>query len=215
MTGRLRRQWLDEGAWLVHVPGWLAGTDALLREVQELGRFRQEHIVMYGRRVAQPRLTAWLGVEMDAASRYRTVRARRPFTPLVAALLGELSALRDETGAPCRSPYNSVLINWYRSGSDAISWHADDERTLGSEPVVASVSLGGSRMFALKPRGGGNGMALSVGNGDLLVMGGDLQRRWLHSVPRQPAQKQSRISLTFRRFLVDGAPAAGPEAAAT
>jgi alkylated DNA repair dioxygenase AlkB len=209
MTGQLHRRWLDEGAWLVYGPGWLTDTDALLQEVQGLDRFRQEHLVMYGRRVAQPRLTAWCGVEMDIATRYRTVRAQRPFTPLVAVLLGELSTLRDETGSPCGSPYNSVLVNWYRSGSDSVSWHSDDEPTLGPEPVIASVTLGGSRTFTLKPRDGGERVTLSLGNGDLLVMGGDLQRRWLHSVPRRPAEKQSRINLTFRHFLIDSTPAIG------
>jgi alkylated DNA repair dioxygenase AlkB len=208
VTGRIRRRWLDDGAWVLFCPGWLADSAGLLREIEELDRFRQEHLVLYGRRVAQPRLTAWYGVEMDIAGRYRAARDLHPFTPRIAGMAADLSALRDEADAACGTPYNSVLVNWYRSGADSVSWHADDEPTLGPDPVIASVTLGASRRFVLKPRDGGPRLALSLGDGDLLVMGGDIQRRWLHAVPKQPSVQSRRINLTFRHYLVDTSPIA-------
>lgn len=46
--------------------------------------------------------------------------------------------------------YNFVLVNYYASGEDSIAFHSDDERFLGFEPSIASLSLGAEREFLLK-----------------------------------------------------------------
>lgn len=102
-----------------------------------------------------------------------------------------------------RAPFNHVLVNRYRDGADSIGLHADDEPELGPDPIVATLSLGATRRFVLKPRRArlGPGHALDVAHGSLLVMGGTCQRHFVHGVPRQAGAAGERISLTFRRLL--------------
>jgi alkylated DNA repair dioxygenase AlkB len=102
-----------------------------------------------------------------------------------------------------RVPFNHVLVNRYRDGSDSIGLHADDEPELGRDPIVATISLGATRRFVLKPRRArsGSSRSLDVCHGSLFVMGGTCQRYYVHGVPRQSDVAGERISLTFRRLL--------------
>lgn len=99
--------------------------------------------------------------------------------------------------------FNAVLLNLYRTGQDSVAWHADDEPELGPNPVVASVSLGASRPFALKPRQAGNRtrVKLMLHDGSVLVMGKNLQNNWLHQLPKVKDLQEPRINLTFRQVL--------------
>lgn len=156
----------------------------------------QDSMVMYGRRVAFPRLTAWYG-DPGAAYTYSGVRNEpRTWTPL-------LIALRDRVAAAAGARFNSVLLNRYRDGADGMGWHADDERELGPAPVIASLSVGAVRTFELRHRADRERIALPLASGSLLVMSGATQRHWLHRVPKDARSAGARINLTFR--LVDAA----------
>jgi alkylated DNA repair dioxygenase AlkB len=100
-------------------------------------------------------------------------------------------------------PFNHVLVNRYRTGHDSIGLHADDEPELGEDPVVATVSLGVSRRLMLVPRRRDDSprRVVELGHGALLVMGGTCQRHFRHGIPREPAVRAERISLTFRRIF--------------
>ncbi len=146
---------------------------------------------MFGRRIAIPRLTAWHG-DPGAVYTYSGLRNEpRPWTPALAELRARLA---DRLGVR----FTSVLLNWYRSGADGMSWHADDEPELGSEPTIASLSLGATRRFELKHRADGERIAVPLDHGSLLVMTGETQHCWLHRVPKQPRIAGGRINLTFR-----------------
>jgi alkylated DNA repair dioxygenase AlkB len=82
-----------------------------------------------------------------------------------------------------------------------MGWHADDERELGPDPIIASISLGATRRFLLRPRGGGRSLELRPRHGSLLLMGGDLQHHWQHQVPKTSRPVDERINLTFRTVL--------------
>ena len=84
-----------------------------------------------------------------------------------------------------------------------MGWHSDDEKLYGDRPVIASVSLGASRDFMVRPRGGREGpqWKFTLEDGDLLVMDGDMQRHFQHSVPRRKRAAGRRINLTFRRVV--------------
>lgn len=98
--------------------------------------------------------------------------------------------------------FNSVLLNYYRNGRDAMGWHSDDEPELGPQPVIASISLGGARRFLLREkRKGARSFGLSLAHGSLLLMHGDLQQRFQHSLPRTLKSVDERINLTFRKIL--------------
>jgi alkylated DNA repair dioxygenase AlkB len=187
---------LAAGAWLDHEPEWLprAEADSMLAALRDELLWEQREIVLFGRRVLQPRLIAWAG---DLGYRYsgQTLEPRA-FTPAAAGLLARV---RGRTGAP----FNHVLVNRYRSGEDSMGLHADDEPELGPDPLVAIVSLGASRRLVVRPRRKQDGARhdLDLGHGALLVMGGTCQRHYVHGVPRQAGAVGERVSLTFRTLL--------------
>lgn len=187
---------LARGAWIEEEPGWIEpeAADRLIAALRAELAWEQREIHLFGRPVLQPRLIAWAG---DVAYRYsgQTLEPR-PFTPAVAALLPRVC---ERAGAP----FNHVLVNRYRTGHDSIGLHADDERELGEEPVVATVSLGVARRLVLVPRREADGArrSFALGHGALFIMGGTCQRHFRHGIPREPAVRAERISLTFRRIL--------------
>jgi alkylated DNA repair dioxygenase AlkB len=187
---------LEGGAWLEYLPAWIAAAaaDRFLATLRDELAWEHREIVLFGRRVLQPRLIAWAG---SLGYRYsgQTLEPRTP-TPTTAALLARVV---EDT----RVDFNHVLVNRYRDGSDSIGVHADDEPELGLDPVVATLSLGATRRFVVRPRRArlGTGRSLDVEHGSLLVMGGTCQRHYVHGVPRQLGATGERISLTFRRLL--------------
>ena len=103
----------------------------------------------------------------------------------------------------CKREFNSVLLNWYRSGDDHISWHTDAEPELGESPLIASVNFGASRRFLLRRREDRSvKLEIPLQHGSVLVMAGALQHHWQHSVPKQKKVKDSRVNLTFRMIHV-------------
>jgi alkylated DNA repair dioxygenase AlkB len=180
---------------LAYHDGWIepVRADRLFEEWMSALDWRQRPIMLFGREIMQPRLTCFYG-EAGMAYRYsgKTLKAR--------AWDGELRALAEELRESLDEDFNSVLCNLYRDGQDSMGWHADNEPALGSNPVIASVSLGAVRRFRLKPRGQGKARSLSLGHGSLLVMSGDLQHHWLHELPKSRRVDGPRINLTFRRI---------------
>jgi alkylated DNA repair dioxygenase AlkB len=135
---------------------------------------------MYGRMVAQPRLTAWWSLESGGT----------PFLPLIEEM--RIALLR-RYGVT----FDSVGLNLYRDGRDSVAWHRDRIAKAIDDPLVAIVSVGEPRRFLLRPGTRGKSRALLLGRGDLLVTGGSCQRTWQHTVPKV-AKAGPRISITFR-----------------
>ncbi len=153
--------------------------------------WQQYSIRLFGRSVAQPRLTAFYG---NAGLRYTYSGLS-----LTAPGWGRgLARVREDVAEATGRTHNSVLCNLYRDGADAMGWHADDEPELGDEPVIASLSLGAERRFSFKPRAGGKSLKIDLANGSLLVMAGSVQAHWLHQLPRTRRPVGPRINLTFR-----------------
>ena len=179
------------------VRGWLEppAADALMAGLLEQVPWEVHRIRLFGREVASPRLSCWIG-DADAAYRYSGTRFQpRPWLPA-------LAALRDRLASELAQPFNSVLANRYRSGADAMGWHSDDERELGPGSLIASVSLGATRRFLLRHRGDpAQRLALDLEQGSLLLMGGQTQRYWKHALPRTARPVGERINLTFRQVL--------------
>lgn len=150
-----------------------------------------EHISMYGRSIAVPRLVAWYG-NADAVYTYSGVtHAPLPWHPL-------LLQLRDRISAVVHAHFNSVLANLYRNGADSMGWHADKEPELGPEPVIASLSFGATRVFKLQHNKTKQRVDVALASGDLLLMAGVLQRCWRHSLPKTTVAVGERINLTYR-----------------
>ncbi|KGI78720.1 DNA methylase [Oleiagrimonas soli] len=185
------------GAELTLWPHWLeAGeADPLLHRLQADIPFTQHRLRLFGREVDAPRLSCWVG-DPGASYRYSGARfAPQPWTPA-------LSALRERVQVACAATFNSVLVNLYRDGDDAMGWHSDDEPELGPDPIIASVSLGAQRRFRLRARDGSDAkLDLDLPHGSLLCMAGATQRRYRHALPRSRRVTQARLNLTFRRIV--------------
>jgi alkylated DNA repair dioxygenase AlkB len=162
----------------------------LLRELA----WQSEEILLFGRHVAVPRLVCWYG-DPGATYRYSGVSHQpSPWHEVLADLRTRIEAFSGHV-------FNAVLCNRYRSGRDSMGWHADDEPELGERPFIASLSLGAERLFRIRHRGTGRTLDVPLRDGDLLLMGGELQSHWRHCVPRTARPCGERINLTFRRIV--------------
>lgn len=184
------------GADLRFAPAWLpAGeADVLFAALRDGIAWETHRIRLFGREVDSPRLSCWIG---DPGAAYTYSRTRFEPRPWPAALAPVRARLREALGVA----FDSVLANRYRDGRDRMGWHSDDEPELGPRPVIASLSLGATRRFALKPRDGGPARRLDLPHGSLLVMAGETQARWRHALPGTARPIGERINLTFRRIL--------------
>jgi alkylated DNA repair dioxygenase AlkB len=169
----------------------------LFKELLTTIPWRQEPIKLFGKEVMQPRLTAWHG-DPNAHYRYSGLSLEPlPWTPA-------LQHLRKEVSTATGADFNSVLLNLYRTGQDSMGWHADNEPELGPEPIIASVSLGATRRFRLRPGVGTFPHApvgLDLPPGSLLLMRGPTQQRWQHALPKTSRPVEARMNLTFRRIV--------------
>jgi alkylated DNA repair dioxygenase AlkB len=204
---RERSLTLSPGAALRLFEGWLspAEADDALADLLRTTPWAQQNIVLFGRSIPQPRLTAWMG-DPDSTYTYSGLTQHpAPWTPAVAAL-------RTRVEATAERAYNGVLLNLYRDGDDSMGLHADDEPELGKEPVIASVSLGAERTFVLKPKKRQRESAplrLVLPHGSLLVMDAAVQQGWVHGVPKEPRVRAPRVNLTFRCVYTLDAAASG------
>jgi alkylated DNA repair dioxygenase AlkB len=158
----------------------------LLDEIQ----WKQERISFYGKTYDLPRLTAWYG---DPNKTYRYSGITVQSLPWIAVL----EEIKSKIESVSRVKFNSVLLNRYRSGTDSVSWHSDDECQLGRHPVIGSVSFGQSRLFKLKHKSTKQRKHLELINGSYLLMKGATQDNWLHEIPKNKCQGE-RVNLTFR-----------------
>ena len=156
---------LDECSWVDVGRSWLHGGDTLLVELVGAVEWSQGRRWMYERMVDDPRLTSF-GVRHDS-----------PWHP---ALVEIGLALEQRYGVPLRGPG----LNYYRDGRDSVAPHSDRELRELDETIVAILTLGARRPFLLRPKAGGPSRNLAPGSGDLLVMGGRMQRDWEHAVPK-------------------------------
>ena len=185
--GTLTRRDLGSGAWVDVVPSWLPGADEVFTTVRADVPWRTERRKIYDSLVDIPRLiyTYMIGEELPHP---RLTEAREALTEHYLPELGE--------------PFRTAGCCYYRDGRDSVAWHGD---TIGRgsthDTMVAIVSLGDTRKLALRPRGGGDSLSITMGHGDLVVMGGTCQRTWEHAVPKV-AHAGPRISVQFRPFNV-------------
>ncbi len=157
----------------------------------------QHRIILFGKSHPCPRLSAWYG-EPGSDYSYSGLKLRP--MPWSEQLLEIKAVVEERVGVF----FNSLLLNQYRNGSDSMGWHADDEPELGEQPVIASVSLGETRRFLLRQRhasGKRKSISVDLTSGSLLVMSGNCQTEFKHSIPKTKRDVGVRINLTFRRIV--------------
>jgi alkylated DNA repair dioxygenase AlkB len=202
------RRDLGSGAWIEMRSGWVADgsvdPDALFEELMAAVPWRAERRTMYDRVLDVPRLVSFVDLTAHPAPHPAVARIRRRLNDIYAGELGE--------------PFTTAGFCLYRDGLDSVAWHGDRVglprrsstssrgdlagseagRSSTEDTMVAIVSLGATRMFGMRPRGGGRSLRLPQSHGDLLVMGGSCQRTWEHAVPKTSTPSGPRISVQFR-----------------
>lgn len=157
--------------------------------------WKQEKIIMFGKELDVPRLTAWYG-EADLSYIYSGIRSTTiPWIPPLLTIKSKIESILD-------TEFNSVLINLYRDGSDSVDWHSDDEPELGVNPVIASVSFGEPRLFQMRNKTDKTlKQSILLPHGSLLLMSGNTQANWMHKISKSARKMEPRINLTFRKIV--------------
>ncbi len=169
------------------------GADHFFSHLKRTAVWRQPRLRLFGKTVRSPRLAAWYG---DPAAVYIYSGAVHHPLPWCETL----QQLRRQIEACTAARFNSVLLNLYRNGDDAMGWHSDDEKELAADAPIASLSLGAPRCFVMRHKRRKNlaSVKIMLQHGSLLVMQGATQRHWRHAVPRTRKPVGARINLTFR-----------------
>lgn len=185
------------GGELHYYPGAFTADEstALLAKLRDTVNWTRREIRLYGRRIMMPRLIAWYA---DPGVEYEYSGQSSPHNDWTSELL----AIKVRVETISRHTFNGALLNFYRDGNDSMSWHSDDEKSLGVNPVIASVSFGATRVFQLRHRRDRSikPLTLALASGSLLIMSGETQHHWQHRLPKTQKATGERINITLRRI---------------
>jgi alkylated DNA repair dioxygenase AlkB len=178
------------------IPRFLSSAESskYFAQLNEETPWEMPEIVMFGKKYPQAGLSTWFTNTKVSYVYSGITRTPHAMTPLLNDVMNACTAA---SGAE----YNSVLVNLYRDGNDSVSWHSDNEEINGSEPTIASVSLGATRRFDLRHKESGETVRVDLEDGSLLVMSGLSQLCWVHQIAKTKTKVGPRINLTFRRVV--------------
>ena len=166
--------------------------DQLFLRLCENVNWTQRYLSMYGKKIRMPRMIAWYA---DPGVHYRYSGGESPQNEWTT----ELHQIKQQVENISYTKFNGALLNLYRTGQDSMSWHSDDERSLGTSPVIASVSFGATRRLSFKHRyNKKDRMSLSLEHGSVLIMRGSTQQYWQHCLPKTRQQVAARVNITYR-----------------
>ncbi len=183
-----------DDANVIYFPSFFsrAKSDELFEILQKTIAWRQDNITVFGKTYPQPRLTALYGNNNNSYSYSNITMYPHLFTK-------DLLYIKNRIQKACMVNFTSCLLNLYRDGQDSNGWHADNEKELGTNPVIASVSFGEERWFHFKHKINKDlKQKILLRHGSLLIMQGKTQECWLHQIPKTKRVVNPRINLTFR-----------------
>lgn len=183
---------LTDGGSLIYIPDFFRESiaDKLLLVLKKDIAWKQEK-TSYGNMF--PRLTAYFS---DTGVTYAYSGVSHESLPWP----WYLKEVKDRVEKLVGKPFNSLLLNYYRYGKDSIGWHSDDERELGKNPTVPSLSFGAERAFQIRHKKTGEKKEYILKHGSLLIMDGTMQHYWQHCVPKTTKHVEPRVNLTFRNI---------------
>ena len=185
----------DRQSEITFWPSWLGSAEAddLLATAINQVAWRQDNIHIAGKSIPIPRLQNWYGDPTTSYTYSRIKLQAVAFPPW-------METLRRRVERQTGNCFNRTLVNYYRDGQDSVDWHADDERELGSEPIIASVSLGQERAFLLRHKTTKERLNINLPHGSLMMMGSGIQEHWQHSIAKDKNVVGPRINFTFRNM---------------
>ena len=167
-----------------------------MRNLTQSVLWRREKIKMWGKEIVTKRRIAWYA---DDGKSY--TYSGSTFFP--SQWNNVLLQLKEKVENYSEIKFNSVLLNEYPNGEVGMGWHSDDEKELGTDPIIASLSFGANRDFIFKHKTDRSieNVKLHLKSGSLLLMLGSTQHYWKHSLPKRLKVKEPRINLTFRNII--------------
>lgn len=177
--------------------------DFLFENLKSNIQWTQGDIKIFGKTVAEPRLSAWYGDEGKIYTYSGKTQNPIAWTDILRGVKEKIETQNQDLFSHLQQPFfNSVLLNYYRNGQDSMGWHSDDEKELGLNPIIASLNLGESRRFLIRSKTDKtHKKELLLTHGSLLIMGGAMQHHWQHAVPKELKKQNPRINLTFRKIM--------------
>lgn len=156
--------------------------------------WKNDEAIIYGKHIITKRKAAWYGDSNYSYTYSNTTKHALPWTE-------ELIILKERVEEITQAKFNSCLLNLYHDGNEGMAWHSDDEKSLGKNTSIASLSFGAERKFSLKHKLTKETISLALESGSLLVMKGSTQTHWQHSLPKTTKVKNPRVNLTFRTIV--------------
>ena len=156
--------------------------------------WENDEILIFGKKIITKRKTAWYGEKPFAYTYSHTTKIALPWTETLNEIKNKVEKISNEK-------FNSCLLNLYHDGNEGMGWHSDDEKMIVPKSAIASVSFGATRKFVFKHKKEKTQVPIMLENGSLLVMKGETQIDWLHSLPKSLKIKTPRINLTFRTIV--------------
>jgi alkylated DNA repair dioxygenase AlkB len=163
----------------------------LLSEIE----WKNDEAIIYGKHIITKRKVAWYGDEHYTYTYSNTTKQALAWTP-------ELLELKEIVERISGAKFNSCLLNLYHDGAEGMAWHSDDEKSLGKNTTIASLSFGAERKFSLKHKVSKQTVSVILESGSLLVMKGSTQTHWLHCLPKTTKVTRPRVNLTFRTIVL-------------
>lgn len=181
---------------VMYIPSFYSQLQAtnLFNELASYKHYKQREVILFGKRIKSPRLEAFFSKDNQSYSYSGNQLESNAFTPVLENLCQNVE---DFT----KTKYNSVLINVYRNESDSNGWHSDDEKELGVDPIITSLSFGATRRIHFKHKTTKAKFYIDLEHGSLLIMKGVLQHHWKHQIPKSKKVMEKRINLTFRSII--------------
>jgi alkylated DNA repair dioxygenase AlkB len=171
-----------------------SAADELVRHLLEQIPWRNDEVILFGKRIQTARQTAWFGDQPFEYVYSRIPRIAQAWLPVLLRIKHHIEALS-------ATRYNCCLLNLYHDGSQGMAWHSDDEPTMDPDAPIASVSLGAERRFCFRHKKLPSlKTQITLGHGSLLIMHPPTQAHWLHALPKSTPVTSPRINLTFRSF---------------
>ncbi|MCM8536587.1 MAG: alpha-ketoglutarate-dependent dioxygenase AlkB [Lentisphaeraceae bacterium] len=188
--------YLNEGKLLLYRNFFeLSQSLKFLDDISQNTHWEQSQIHMFGNNIPIPRLNAWYADEGKDYAYSGIQLQRNNWSPA-------LTVIKNEIAANLNFSFNSALLNLYRNGEDSVDWHADDEKELGQNPIIASVSLGQERKFSIRHKvHKQDKLTLTLPHNSLLIMQENLQHLYEHKVPKEKNISKPRLNITFRKII--------------
>jgi alkylated DNA repair dioxygenase AlkB len=162
----------------------------LFNKLKEEIHWEEKQITLFGNTYMQPRLIKWFGEKEYMYSNKRLEKDKLPKL---------IKKIQEKIEKTILTKFNSVLVNYYRDGNDSMGKHSDDEKELGVQPLIASISFGTQRDFIIQEKiGNKKRYTISLESGSLLIMKNNAQKLYSHELPKRKKIEEGRINLTFR-----------------